>query len=142
MKRRVLLVSLLLVLALSLGASAEGVVTMMGVWGGQELEAFQEVMDAFTAKTGITVQFEGTRDLPTLLRPALQPAILLMLRHFRPRAMKEYVEQGALIDLNNVLDAKVLAEDYNDAWIELGTYQDGLYALTLLPTSKLSLVSP
>ena len=70
MKRSLFVVfSVLLVLALSLGASAQGVVTMMGVWGGQELEAFQEVMEAFTAKTGITVQFEGTRDLPTLLRP-------------------------------------------------------------------------
>lgn len=62
MKRSLFVVfSVLLVLALSLGASAQGVVTMMGVWGGQELEAFQEVMEAFTAKTGITVQFEGTR---------------------------------------------------------------------------------
>jgi alpha-glucoside transport system substrate-binding protein len=110
---------------------------MMGVWGGQELEAFQEVMDAFTAKTGITVQFEGTRDLPTLLQTRIaagNPPDVAALPG--PGAMKEYVEQGALIDLNNVLDAKVLAEDYNDAWIELGTYQDGLYALTFAADIK------
>src|SRR5690554_3192515 len=130
MKRRVLLVSLLLVLALSLGASAEGVVTMMGVWGGQELEAFQEVMEAFTAKTGITVQFEGTRDLPTLLQTRIaagNPPDVAAIPG--PGAMKEYVEQGALVDLNGVLDVDTLTNDVNDAWIELGTYKDGLYAL-------------
>ena len=131
MKRSVFVVfSVLLVLALSLGASAQGVVTMMGVWGGQELEAFEEVMDAFTAKTGIKVQFEGTRDLPTLLQTRIaagNPPDVAALPG--PGAMKEYVEQGALVDLNGVFDAKILNEDINDAWIELGTYKDGLYAL-------------
>ncbi|HBG02605.1 MAG TPA: ABC transporter substrate-binding protein, partial [Firmicutes bacterium] len=122
--------SVLLVLALSLGASAQGVVTMMGVWGGQELEAFQEVMDAFTAKTGIAVQFEGTRDLPTLLQTRIaagNPPDVAAIPG--PGAMKEYAEQGALVDLNGVLDVNTLNEDVNDAWIELGTYKDGLYAL-------------
>ncbi|HHT90729.1 MAG: extracellular solute-binding protein [Bacillota bacterium] len=131
MKRSLFVVfSVLLVLALSLGASAQGVVTMMGVWGGQELEAFQEVMEAFTAKTGITVQFEGTRDLPTLLQTRIaagNPPDVAAIPG--PGAMKEYVEQGALVDLNGVLDVDTLTNDVNDAWIELGTYKDGLYAL-------------
>ena len=82
MKRSLFVVfSVLLVLALSLGASAQGVVTMMGVWGGQELEAFQEVMEAFTAKTGITVQFEGTVICPPCCRPVLPLAILRCCRY-------------------------------------------------------------
>ena len=47
MKRSLFVVfSVLLVLALSLGASAQGVVTMMGVWGRQN-GSIQEVMEAF-----------------------------------------------------------------------------------------------
>ena len=130
--------SFLLVFSLSFGALAQDrVVTMMGVWGGQELEAFQEVMAAFTEKTGIKVQFEGTRDLPTLLQTRIaagNPPDVAAIPG--PGAMKEYVEQGALIDLNKSLDAKLLEEDINDAWIELGTYKGGLYALTFAADIK------
>lgn len=139
MKRSIAAVfSLLLVFSLTLGALAqERVVTMMGVWGGQELEAFQAVMDAFTAKTGIKVQFEGTRDLPTLLQTRLaagNPPDVAAIPG--PGAMKEYVDQGAMVDLSGVIDPKVLAEDINDAWIELGTHKGGFYALTFAADIK------
>lgn len=132
MKKSLLVVSsVLLVLAFSFaGFAQDRVVTVMGVWGGQELEAFQEVMAAFTAKTGIRVQFEGTRDLPTLLQTRIaagNPPDVAALPG--PGAMKEYVEQGALVDLNGVLDVTTLNEDMNEAWIELGTYKGGLYAI-------------
>ena len=51
-----------------------------------------------------------------------------------PGAMKEYVEQGATI--LTMFDGKTLTEDINDAWIELGTYKDGLYALTFAADIK------
>ena len=110
---------------------------MMALWGGQELEAFQAVMDAFTAKTGIKVQFEGTRDLPTLLQTRLaagNPPDVAAIPG--PGAMKEYVDQGAMVDLSGVIDPKVLAEDINDAWIELGTHKGGFYALTFAADIK------
>ena len=135
--------SFLLVFSLSFGALAQDrVVTMMGVWGGQELEAFQEVMAAFTEKTGIKVQFEGTRDLPTLLQTRIaagNPPDVAAIPG--PGAMKEYVEQGALIDLNKSLDAKLLEEDINDAWIELGTYK-AASCPPLLLTLRASVVPP
>ncbi|NMB02431.1 MAG: extracellular solute-binding protein, partial [Firmicutes bacterium] len=94
MKKSMLVVfSILLVFALSFGAFAqERMVTMMGVWGGQELEAFRAVMDAFALKTGISVQFEGTRDLPTLLQTRIaagNPPDVAAIPG--PGAMKEYV---------------------------------------------------
>lgn len=130
-RKLVVVLSFLLVFSFSLTTLAQDrVVTMMGVWGGQELEAFQAVMDAFTAKTGIKVQFEGTRDLPTLLQTRLaagNPPDVAAIPG--PGAMKEYADQGALVDLNTVLDVSTLKEDVNEAWVELGTYNDGLYAL-------------
>lgn len=132
MRRKLAVVfSFMLVLAFSLNVLAQdGVVTMMGVWGGQELEAFQEVMLAFTAKTGIKVQFEGTRDLPTLLQTRIaagNPPDIAAIPG--PGAMKEYADQGVLVDLNTVLDQATIQEDINEAWIELATYDDALYAL-------------
>lgn len=39
-----------LLLVSSVAWAQDGVVTVLGVWGGQELEAFQKVMQAFTEK--------------------------------------------------------------------------------------------
>lgn len=53
-KTRTIVAMLLLVFALSFSALAkDGVVTVMGVWGDQELEAFTKVMQEFTKRTGI-----------------------------------------------------------------------------------------
>src|SRR5690606_34279075 len=63
--------ALVLAVALSLAATPafaqSGRVTMLGTWGGQELEAFEKVLAAFTAETGIEVDFTGTRDLVAVL---------------------------------------------------------------------------
>lgn len=130
-RKLVIALSILLVFSFSLVSLAqEPVVTMMGVWGGQELDAFKEVMLAFTKKTGIKVQFEGTRDLPTLLQTRIaagNPPDVAAIPG--PGAMKEYADQGVLVDLNGVLDQQATKENINDAWLELATYQGGLYAL-------------
>lgn len=109
-----------------------GTVTILGVWGGQELEVFQQVMDAFTAKTGIQVQFEGTRDLPTVLETRLaagNPPDVAAIPG--PGAMHQYVERDALVDLSQVLDMDAIAADLGPAWIELGSHGDGFYGLMI-----------
>lgn len=128
----------LLVLSLSLPIFAqERTVTMMGVWGGQELDAFVEVMKAFQRETGIKVQYEGTRDLPTLLQTRIaagNPPDISQIAG--PGAMKEFVDQGVLMDLNNVLDPDMLQNEIGEAWIELGSYQDGLYSIMIAADIK------
>ena len=93
-------------------ALAQGTVTILGVWGGQELEVFQRVMDAFTEKTGIKVQFEGTRDLPTVLETRLaagNPPDIAAIQG--PGQMHQYAERGALVDLSKHLDMNNIAAD-------------------------------
>lgn len=119
-------------LAPSAALAQDGIVTILGVWGGQELEAFQKVMDAFTEKTGIKVQFEGTRDLTTVLETRLQagnPPDIAGIQG--PGQMKQFAERGALVDLSQYLDMDELARDLGPAWIELGSYGDGFYGLMI-----------
>jgi alpha-glucoside transport system substrate-binding protein len=48
---------------------ASGTITVTSLWGGVEQEAFQKVLDAFKAKTGITATYESQRtDYATVLR--------------------------------------------------------------------------
>ena len=48
---------------------AKGTITVTSLWGGVEQEAFQKMLDAFKAKTGITANYESQRtDYATVLR--------------------------------------------------------------------------
>ncbi len=42
-------------------------VTILASWGGDEEIGFREVLDAFTAKTGIPYTYEGSRAVTVLL---------------------------------------------------------------------------
>lgn len=112
-------------------------ITMMGVWGDQELAAILKVIDAFEEETGIEVQFEGTRDLPTLLRTRLaagNPPDVAVLTG--PGMIKDYADDDALVDLSTVLDMDTLQADYDPMWIELGSVDENLYALVFAADIK------
>lgn len=114
----------------STAALAQGTVTVMGTWGGQELEAFQKVMDAFTERTGIEVQFTGSRDLVTILTTRVEagnpPDVAAMPN---PGFVLQFAREGHLVDLSQFLDMDKLAEQYSQAWIDLGSVDGGLYAI-------------
>jgi len=57
----------LLIGMLTSSVFAASTVTVLGVWTGAEAEAFQKMMAPFEAKTGIKVEFTGTRDLSAIL---------------------------------------------------------------------------
>ncbi|MFO7815874.1 MAG: ABC transporter substrate-binding protein [Halanaerobiales bacterium] len=134
----VLLASLLL---FSLSAAAQDeqddTVTIMGVWGGGELDAFNKMVEPFEQASGIEVQYEGTRDLPTLLTTRLEagnpPDIVAVSG---PGMMKDLADDGDLVNLENVYNMKYIEEDYDEKWLELATYNDGMYAMFIAADVK------
>ena len=54
------------------GAKNQGTINVLGVWGGQEADAFAAMTQVFTDRTGIKVQFEATRDLDAVLTTRVQ----------------------------------------------------------------------
>ncbi len=119
-----------LLLSGSVLAQDDGKVSVMGVWGGQELEAFNKMIEPFEVATGIDVQFEGTRDLPTLLTTRLQagnPPDVVQLTGLG--MMKGHAQEGDLVDLTKVFDMDTFKKDYDQKWIDLATYNDGMYGL-------------
>lgn len=132
MKKGLFALALMVLVVLTFGSTvmAEGKLTVMGVWGGQELDAFMKVVESFEKASGIDVQFEGTRDLPTLLTTRLEagnPPDVVALTGLG--MMKDLAKSGNLVDLTGVLDMETLKEDYNQTWIDLATYKDGMYGL-------------
>ncbi|MFV2063775.1 MAG: extracellular solute-binding protein, partial [Chloroflexota bacterium] len=65
--------SALLVASVAMAGSVVGqsdtTITVRSLWGGSEQEAFQKVLDAFEAETGIKAEYESVRqDYASVLR--------------------------------------------------------------------------
>lgn len=130
--KKVLLLTLVLFLMMGISNAvfAQDSVTVMAVWGGQELDAFMKMVEPFEKATGIEVQYEGTRDLPTLVTTRLEagnPPDIVALTGIG--MMKQLAEEGDLVNLANVLDMERMNNEYDQTWIDLGTYDEDLYGM-------------
>ncbi len=110
-------------------AQEECVISVVGVWSGDELTAFEEAVAPFMEENGCTMDFESTRD-PAVLRTAVDsgnpPDIAILPQ---PGVMYEYAADGALVALDSFMDMDALAEDYAPIWLELGSYDGTLYGI-------------
>jgi alpha-glucoside transport system substrate-binding protein len=132
MKKALLLILSIVLMAgmFSSAALAQDSVSVMAVWGGQELDAFMKMVEPFEKATGIEVQYEGTRDLPTLVTTRLEagnPPDIVALTGVG--MMKQLAEEGDLVNLSNVLDMDRMNKEYSQTWIDLGTYNEDLYGM-------------
>ncbi|MFW6035657.1 MAG: ABC transporter substrate-binding protein [Halothermotrichaceae bacterium] len=131
-KRLSILTMIMLVICMIFGTNifADEKITVMGVWGGAELEAFNKVMETFEAASDIEIEFEGTRDLPTLLTTRIEagnPPDIVALTGVG--MMNDLAVEGDLVNLENVLDMDQFNQDYNSVWKNLGSYNDSMYGL-------------
>jgi alpha-glucoside transport system substrate-binding protein len=97
-----------------------GTVTVMAEWGGNEQETFMAMVKPFEDRTGVRIQYEGTRDLNAILTTRVQggnPPDVAGLPG--PGQMAEFARQGKLIDLTAVLDSSV-KDQYSEDWLKLG----------------------
>jgi alpha-glucoside transport system substrate-binding protein len=95
---------------------------VLGTWGGAEQESFLAMVRPFEQQTGITVQYEGTRDLNAVLTTRVQggnPPDVAGLPG--PGQMAEFARAGRLIELSAFIDQSRLRAQYAPSWIELGT---------------------
>ena len=98
-----------------------GTVSVLATWGGAEQESFLAMVRPFEERTGVRVQYEGTRDLSAVLTTRVQggnPPDVAGLPG--PGPMAEFARQGKLVDLTSVIDQRTLREQYSADWIELG----------------------
>ena len=119
-----LLVMLLITLFTAEIFAASSTLSILGVWTGKEAEAFNKMVAPFETKTGIKVEFTGTRDLPAVLTTRVEagnPPDVSALPN--PGQMIEFAKDGKLIDLSTFMDMNVLKSDYSPTWLDLGSYK-------------------
>ena len=128
-----LLMTAALLLAPFLASAAEklgGTVTLLGVWGGQELEIFNAMVKPFQERTGVKVEFEATRDLDAVLTTRVasgNPPDLALLPN--PGKMAEFARQKKLVDLSGVIDVAKMKQSYAASWLELGSVDGKLVGI-------------
>jgi alpha-glucoside transport system substrate-binding protein len=125
--------SLILIVIAALGAAAcapgstggpvkGGTVKLIGTWTGNEQDSFMAVLQPFIDRTGIKVEYEGARDLDTILNTRVaagSPPDLAAAPG--PTLLSKFALQGKVVDLGKVLDTTQLKKDYAQVWIDLGT---------------------
>ncbi len=125
MKRLIVTIALLAPLcALAAGSSGKigGKVSVLGLWGGAELDTFNKMVKPFEERTGVKVEFEATRDLDAVLTTRVaagNPPDLAVLPN--PGKMADLARQGKLVDLGSVLDVAAMKKSYAQGWLDLGS---------------------
>lgn len=112
------------------GQPIGGTVTVLGVLGGDELAAFLEVFAPFEEATGITVEYESTRDIGAVLQtrvdggnpPDVASSSLV-------GQMIGFAENGNLIDLSQFLDMEATLSSYNPALLDSVSVNGKLYSI-------------
>ena len=117
-------------------AGGGGSVSVLVVWGGEELESFEAMVAPFEEETGITVEVESTRDLNAVLTTRLaggNPPDVAGLPG--PGPMAEFARAGDLKPLpQGVLD--VLETEYNEGIIADSTVDDELVGVFVKSSVK------
>jgi alpha-glucoside transport system substrate-binding protein len=84
----------------------------------------------FQDRTGVKVEFEGTRDLDAVLTTRVaagNPPDLAALPG--PGKMAEFARQGKMVDLSGVLDMAAMKKAYAQGWLDLGSVDGKLVGI-------------
>ena len=114
-----------------------GTVSVLATWGGGELESFRAMVAPFEEATGITVQYEGTRDLAAVLTTRVQggnPPDVAGLPG--PGQIAKFAQQGDFVNLQDVLDMEAYESAYAPTWLELSTIDGELVSVVIKAAVK------
>lgn len=108
----------------------ESNVTVLGVWGGSELEVFNKIIDNFERSNNVKVEFESTRDINAILTSRVEagnPPDIAILPQLS--LVVDLAKEGKLLALNTIVDMKKIREGYSQTWLDLGSVDGKFYGL-------------
>jgi alpha-glucoside transport system substrate-binding protein len=105
-------------------------VSVLGVWGGSELEVFNQIIDVFEGDNETTIEFESTRDINAVLTSRVEagnPPDIAIIPQLS--LVVDLAKQGSIKDLTTVLDIDSIRKSYATSWINLGSVDGTFYGL-------------
>ncbi len=112
------------------GQKIGGNVSMLGVLGGEEQDAFLGSLAPFEEATGIHVNYESTRDLASVLQTRVDggsPPDIVVTPTIGQ--MFTFAQAGKLVDLGQVLDVATLSRHYDPGFIDIGSRDGKMFGL-------------
>ena len=109
------------------------VVTISGCLNSDQ---FQPVLDEFTSRTGINVQYEEACDQNQIRNCTDNNDCPDVAIGAWPVLLAELGEAGTLVDLSTFISSTVLNANYADTWIDLGKVDGTLYGVWFNASNK------
>jgi alpha-glucoside transport system substrate-binding protein len=115
-----------------------GKIEVLSLWGGSEKDAFIKVTDAFTAKTGIKVEYTSARnfipEIRTRLAAGNPPDVGILPR---PGYIGTLAGEGVLKALSSLgITDSYMKQYYSAGWLKLGSTGGKLYGVPAKANSK------
>jgi alpha-glucoside transport system substrate-binding protein len=107
-----------------------GTVALVASWSGNERAVLMDMLKPFEDRTGIKVNYTGTRDIAAVITTRVAAGNPPDLAAFsNPAQMRDLARRGNLKPLDGVLDTKSIERQYSPGWIERGTVNGRLYGI-------------
>jgi alpha-glucoside transport system substrate-binding protein len=99
-------------------------VTMAGPFTDNDAVKFDESIKAFEEKTGIDIQYEGSKEFEASIGIAIDGGNPPDIVDFpQPGLLKTFVKKGKVIDLTNIINQDWLKKNYNQSWLDMATME-------------------
>ncbi|NPV86160.1 MAG: carbohydrate ABC transporter substrate-binding protein [Anaerolineae bacterium] len=96
------------------------VVTMAGPFTDNDAVKFDESMKDFEAKTGIDVQYEGSKEFEASISIRVEGGNAPDIVDFpQPGLLNTFVKKGKVVDLTKVVNQDWLKQNYNQSWLDM-----------------------
>lgn len=97
-------------------------VTATGPFVDEDAVKFNATMADFQEKTGITIEYTGTKEFETSINTRVEANDLPDIADFpQPGLLGNIAKTGKVIDLTSQLDQDALAANYAQSWLDMAT---------------------
>lgn len=111
------------------GAAGDGVVTILGNFGGVEADGFNAALESFQEETGITVEYTSDQDFATTIRTRASAGDAPDIALFpQPGGLLDLAEDGHVVPISDYLDVESLESSLISGFLESATLEDQIYA--------------
>ncbi len=118
-------------------AGLGGEINILAVWADAEQESFEAVIAPWVEATGVTVNYESTRDINATLTTRIEggnPPDVAGLPG--PGAMAQFARTGDVFSLENVIDTEAMAQEWNEGLISDGSVDGHLVGIFIKVSPK------
>ena len=98
-------------------------VTAAGPFTDQDAVKFNDTMKDFEEKTGIDIQYEGSKEFEASISIRVDAGDPPDIVDFpQPGLLANFAKQGKIVDVSEFLDMEALKGNYNQSWLDMAMF--------------------